>query len=305
VADGRRVRPYAKAVVRVKRETFAAMAQSQIPTIEISPPRALEPLNIRELWHSRGMLYFLAIRDIKVRYRQTILGVLWAVLQPLVTMLIMTIVFSKIAQVKTGNIPYPLFAFTALLPWQLFASCLTRISQSVVTDQSLVTKVYFPRLILPMAAVVAGTVDFCFGFLVLLGLMAWYHYLPGPKILLLPVLMLLAMLSSFAVGTWIAALNTRFRDFGLLVPLIIQVWLFLTPIAYPLSLVRKSAPHWLYFIYTLNPVAVIVEFSRWIILGMAPPILLPSMLSVAAVIILLISSIYFYKKQADLFADFV
>lgn len=281
------------------------MASSQIPTVEIVPTRALEPLNLSELWGARGMLYFLAMRDIKVRYRQTILGVLWAVLQPLVTMLIMTIVFSKIAQVKTGHTPYPLFAFTALLPWQLFASCLTRISQSVVTDQSLVTKVYFPRLILPLAAVVAGTIDFCFGFLILLGLMAWYHFVPGPRIFLLPALMLLAMLSSFAVGTWIAALNTRFRDFGLLVPLIIQVWLFLTPIAYPLSLVRASAPHWLYFIYTLNPVAVIVEFSRWIILGMAPPIPLPSVLSLVGVLVLLVSSAYFYKKQADLFADFV
>jgi lipopolysaccharide transport system permease protein len=286
-------------------EKIATMASSQIPTVEIVPTRALEPLNLRELWGARGMLYFLAMRDVKVRYRQTILGVLWAVLQPLVTMLIMTIVFSKIAQVKTGHTPYPLFAFTALLPWQLFASCLTRISQSVVTDQSLVTKVYFPRLILPLAAVVAGTIDFCFGFLVLLGLMAWYHFVPGPRIFLLPALMLLAMLSSFAVGTWIAALNTRFRDFGLLVPLIIQVWLFLTPIAYPLSLVRASAPHWLYFIYTLNPVAVIVEFSRWIVLGMAPPIPLPSVLSLVGVLVLLISSAYFYKKQADLFADFV
>ena len=286
-------------------EKIATMASSQIPTVEIVPTRALEPLNVRELWGARGMLYFLAMRDVKVRYRQTILGVLWAVLQPLVTMLIMTIVFSKIAQVKTGHTPYPLFAFTALLPWQLFASCLTRISQSVVTDQSLVTKVYFPRLILPLAAVVAGTIDFCFGFLVLLGLMAWYHFVPGPRIFLLPALMLLAMLSSFAVGTWIAALNTRFRDFGLLVPLIIQVWLFLTPIAYPLSLVRASAPHWLYFIYTLNPVAVIVEFSRWIVLGMAPPIPLPSVLSLVGVLVLLISSAYFYKKQADLFADFV
>ena len=281
------------------------MSQVNVPTVEITPPRALEPLNLAELWQARGMLFFLAMRDVKVRYRQTILGVLWAVLQPLVTMLIMTIVFSKIAQIKTGNTPYPLFAFTALLPWQLFASCLTRISQSVVTDQSLVTKVYFPRLILPLAAVVAGTLDFCFGFLVLVGLMAWYHYMPTPTILLLPVLMLLAMLSAFAVGTWIAALNTRFRDFGLLVPLIIQVWLFLTPIAYPLSMVRASAPPWLFFVYNVNPVALIVEFSRWIVLGLAPPILAPSLVSVVAVIVLLITSTYFYKKQADTFADFV
>jgi len=281
------------------------MPQVNVPTVEITPPRALEPLKLGELWNARGMLFFLAMRDVKVRYRQTILGVLWAVLQPLVTMLIMTIVFSKIAQVKTGHTPYPLFAFTALLPWQLFASCLTRISQSVVTDQSLVTKVYFPRLILPMAAVVAGTLDFCFGFLVLVGLMVWYHYMPTPMILLLPALMLLAMVSAFAVGTWIAALNTRFRDFGLLVPLIIQVWLFLTPIAYPLSMVRASAPHWLFFIYNVNPVALIVEFSRWIVLGLSPPILAPSLVSLLMVAILLITSTYFYKKQADLFADFV
>lgn len=281
------------------------MTENEIPVIEIRPPRAFEPLNLREIWRARGTLYFLAMRDIKVRYRQTILGIIWAVLQPLVTMLIMTVVFSKIAQVKTGGTPYPLFAFTALLPWQLFASCLARISQSVVSDQALVTKVYFPRLILPMAAVVAGTADFCFGFLVLLGIMAWYHYIPGPAILAIPLVMLLAMVSSFAIGTWIAALNTRFRDFGLLVPLITQVWLFLTPIAYPLSLVRAHAPPWLFFLYNCNPVALVVEAARWIILGLGHPLLYPSLTAIALVSLLLVSSAYYYRKHADLFADFV
>lgn len=229
-----------------------------VPHLIIEPKRSWVALNLRDLWAYRELLYFLTWRDVRVRYKQTALGAGWAVLQPLVTMLIFTVIFGRFAKMPSDGIPYPLFAYSVLMPWTFFANALSASSNSLVVSSGLITKVYFPRLIMPAAAVFAGLVDFAFSFAVLIGLMFWYQVPLTWNLLLLPVLVLMVIALALGVGTWLAALHVRFRDVRYLVPFLIQFWMFAAPIIYPASLV----PDRFRTLYSLNPMVGIIEGFR-------------------------------------------
>lgn len=258
-------------------------------------------LNLRDLWTYRELLYFLAWRDVKVRYKQTVLGAAWAVLQPMLTMLVFSIIFGRLAGVPSDGLPYPVFAYCALLPWQLFAHALTESGNSLVANQQLITKVYFPRLVIPISAVLAGLVDFVIAFIVLLGLMFYYGIVPTVAILVLPLFLLLALATALAVGLWLSALNVQYRDVHYTLPFLLQFWFFVTPIAYSSSLVpaRWRA------LYGLNPMAGVVEGFRWALLGKAggvEPLVVVSALTVSA---FLVGGLIYFKRMERTFADVV
>jgi len=258
-------------------------------------------LRLDELWEYHELIYFLVWRDIKVRYKQTVLGVTWAVLQPFLTMVVFTIIFSKLAKVPSDGIPYPIFAFAGLLPWQLFANALTNSSNSLVNNTSLITKVYFPRLILPLSSVVGGLVDFFLAFLVLIGMMFYYGITPTYGVLMLPLFIILAITISFSVSIWLSALNVQYRDVRYTIPFLTQFWLFMTPIAYPSSLVPEK---WR-FIYGLNPMAGVVEGFRWGLLGKTNETGPLIIVSVIIVILLLVSGLIYFKRMERTFADII
>jgi len=268
--------------------------------VRIRPTTGWRALDLRAIWHYRELLFFLAWRDIKLRYKQTALGVAWAVIQPLFTMLVFSIFFGKLGGMKSDGLPYPLFVLTALLPWQLFSYALTQSSNSLVNEQRLISKVYFPRLIVPLSSVLSGLVDFVVTFVLLLGMMAWYGTVPGWAVLTVPFFVLLALASALAVGLWLSALNVQYRDFRYTIPFLTQFWLFLTPIAYPSSIVPEQ---WR-LIYGLNPMAGVVEGFRWALLGGKAP---GAMLAVStlAVIALLIGGLFYFRRLERTFADVV
>jgi homopolymeric O-antigen transport system permease protein len=269
--------------------------------VTIEPASGWAAVQLRELWEYRELLYFLVWRDIKVRYKQTVLGAAWAILQPLLTMVVFSIFFGRLAKIPSDGLPYPIFAYTALLPWQLFAHALTESSNSLVSNQNLITKVYFPRLVVPIAAVLAGLADFAIAFVVLLGLMFYYGIAPTAAALTLPLFVLLAIATALAVGLWLSALNVQYRDVRYTIPFLTQFWLFATPVAYPSSLV--PAP-WR-ALYGLNPMAGVVEGFRWALIGKtaAPgPLLAVSVVTVAA---LLIGGLMYFQRMESTFADIV
>ncbi len=271
------------------------------PAIIIQPSRGLVRLNLRDLWDYRELLYFLVWRDVKVRYKQTALGAAWAILQPLLTMLVFTVFFGRLGKIPSDGLPYPVFAYTALLPWQLFAYALAESANSLVGNQNLIKKVYFPRLIVPIAAVLAGLVDFAISFVVLLGLMAYYAIRPTAAVATLPLFVLLAVATALAIGLWLSALNVQFRDIRYTLPFLTQFWLFATPVAYPSTLVPKE---WR-ALYGLNPMAGVVESFRWALLGKSTgpgPLLIVSTL---AVLILLIGGLIYFRRMEKTFADVV
>jgi len=277
------------------------------PVTIILPPRGWRSLKLRELWIYRELLFFLALRDVKVRYKQTGLGVLWALLQPFVTMVVFTFVFQKMAGLKADNdIPYPIFTFAALLPWQLFAGSLPRISNSLVGNANLLTKVYFPRMAIPLAALGAGLVDFVIAFGLLTSLMVWYsltstwHFAWSWALLALPLFLLLAVLSSLAVGLWFAALNVQYRDVQYITPFLVQVWMFLSPVVYSTSEVHGA---WR-FIYGLNPMVGVIGGFRWALLGGSPPDAMMAV-SVGMVLLLLAGGLYFFRFMERYFADVI
>jgi lipopolysaccharide transport system permease protein len=267
----------------------------------LQPSSGFLKLNLRDLWEYRELLGFLVWRDIKVRYKQTALGAAWAILQPVLTMLVFSVFFGRLAKVPSDGIPYPVFAFAALLPWQLFAYALTESGNSLVSNQNLITKVYFPRLVIPIAAVLAGLVDFAIAFLVLLVLMFYYGIVPTAAVALLPLFLLLAVATALAVGLWLSALNVKYRDVRYTMPFLVQFWMFATPVAYPSSLVPEP---WR-ALYGLNPMAGVVEGFRWALLGKAqsPGVLL--WVSVAAVIVLLVGGLRYFRRTETTFADVV
>jgi len=272
-----------------------------LPKIVIRPSRGWVPLKLKEFWEYRELLYFLIWRDIKVRYKQTALGAAWAIIQPLFTMIVFSIVFGRLAQIPSDGVPYPIFAFCALLPWQLFAHALTESGNSLVASQNLITKVYFPRLVIPLAAVLAGLVDFAIAFVVLLGMMAYYGIVPTMAVVFLPLFLLLAVTTALAVGLWLSALNVQYRDVRYTIPFLTQFWLFITPIAYPSSLVPEG---WR-TLFGLNPMAGVVESFRWALLGTASapgPMLA---VSVAVVVALLVGGLYYFRRMEKTFADVV
>jgi lipopolysaccharide transport system permease protein len=276
-------------------------AAAETPVLILRPSRGFLRLNLRDVWEYRELLYFLVWRDVKVRYKQTALGAAWAILQPVMTMLVFSVFFGRLAKVPSDGIPYPVFAFTALLPWQLFAYALSESSNSLVSNQNLITKVYFPRLVIPIAAVLAGLVDFAIAFVVLLGLMLYYGIVPTAAVALLPLFMLLAVTTALAIGLWLSALNVKFRDVRYTIPFLTQFWMFATPVAYPSSLVPEP---WR-ALYGLNPMAGVVEGFRWALLGKAqgPGPLLA--VSVAAVVVLLVGGLMYFRRTESTFADVV
>jgi len=274
---------------------------SALTTLRIAPSKGWVSLRLHELWEYRELLYFLVWRDIKVRYKQTALGASWAIIQPVFTMLVFSLFFGHLGKIPSDGIPYPIFSFAALVPWTFFANGLGQSSNSLVGNANLITKIYFPRLIVPLASVFSGIVDFLLAFVVLLGMMLYYGLVPTLNVLWLPLFVLLALVTSLGVGLWFSALNVEYRDVRYVVPFITQFWLFATPIAYPSSLLPEP---WR-TIYGLNPMVGVVEGFRWALLGTntAPgPIIAVS--SAAALVILLTGAFYFRRMERT-FADIV
>ena len=272
------------------------------PTVlTIKPSQGWVNLRLKDVWEYRELLYFLVWRDIKVRYKQTALGAAWAIIQPLCAMVVFSIFFGRLAKVPSDGLPYPIFAYTALLPWQLFAYALSESGNSLVANQQLIKKVYFPRLAIPLAAVLAGLVDFAIAFVVLLGMMFYYGIYPTMAIVTLPLFILFAVATALAVGLWFSALNVEYRDVRYTIPFLTQFWLFATPVAYPSSLVPEP---WRAF-YGLNPMAGVVEGFRWALLGKSGgmgPLMLVSVLTVIA---LLIGGLIYFRRMEKTFADLV
>ena len=281
-----------------ERATAAALESVHI---RIEPPRGWIPLDLRDLWEYRELLYFLAWRDIKVRYKQTVLGASWAILQPFFTMVVFSLFFGKLAGIPSEGVPYPIFSYAALVPWQFFANGLTSSSDSIVSSANLIRKVYFPRLVIPSAAIASGLVDFFLAFLVLLGMMAFYGIVPTINVLWLPLLLLLALVTSLGAGLWLTAMNVQFRDVRYAVPFLVNAWMFATPIAYPSSLLDEP---WR-TLYGINPMVGVVEGFRWALL--ATDTQPGSMVLVSAVVavILLVSGAYYFRRMEKTFADVV
>jgi lipopolysaccharide transport system permease protein len=279
----------------------AIKAHDELQILHIRPSKGWVSLKLDELWEYRELLYFLVWRDIKVRYKQTTLGATWAIIQPFFTMVVFSLFFGKLAKIPSDGIPYPIFSFTALVPWAFFSTGLTNASNSLVGSSHLITKVYFPRLIIPIATVLSGIVDFALAFVVLLGMMLYYGIYPSWTVLWLPLFLLLAFVISLGVGLWLSALNVQYRDVRYVVPFITQLWLFATPAAYPSSMLPQP---WR-TIFGLNPMVGVVEGFRWALLrtNNAPrPIIIVS--SLAATIILVTGAFYFRRTEKT-FADLV
>lgn len=275
-------------------------AADTVPTIIIEPPKKWVPVDFREIWQYRELLYFFVWRDVKVRYKQTGLGFAWAIIQPLFTMIIFTIFFGGLAKIPSEGIPYPLFSLAALLPWNLFAEGMTRSTNSMVQNAHIMTKVYFPRLILPISAIISPLVDFGVAFSILVVMMIYYGFVPGLAVILLPCFIALAVLTSFSVGLWLSALNVKYRDFQYTVPFLVQLWMFASPVVYPASLLPDS----LKLLYGINPMAGVIEGFRWVLLGTSPPSAMIGV-SVAVVAILCITGIFYFRRTEQYFADII
>lgn len=257
----------------------------------------------RDLWRYRELFYFLAWRDLLVRYKQTVIGIAWALLRPLLTMLVFTIVFGKLAKLPSeGGAPYPILVFAALLPWQFFSNALSEASNSLIGNANLISKVYFPRLIIPASSVITSFVDFLISGLILVGLMAWYRFLPDWRILTLPLFIALAFAAAMGFGLWLTALNVKYRDFRYVVPFIVQLGLYVSPVGFSSSIVPEK---WR-LLYSLNPMVGVIDGFRWAILGGKTEIYWPGfLLSVAIVVIALVSGVYYFRKTEKTFADVI
>ncbi len=282
-----------------------SVEQNQVPITYLKPARGLAALNLRDLWEYRELVYFLTWRDLKVRYKQTLLGFTWVILQPVINMVVFTILFGELLSVPTDGIPYPIFSFAALLPWTYFAGSLTRSSTTLVGSANLISKVYFPRMVIPISGVLSGFVDFAIAFIILVIMMLVYRIIPTWNLLLLPLFLFLAMLTALGFGLWLSALNVRFRDINHLVPFIIEIWKYATPVIYGSALI----PEKFRFILGLNPLTGVVEGFRWAILGekyvrsFNPGTLF--IISIAITFIVLISGIVFFRNTERTFADII
>ena len=283
------------ATASTSRSTPSAM------TVVIRPSRGLFDLDLASLWEFREILYFLVWRDIKLRYKQTAIGAAWAILQPLATMAIFTAIFGYLAKIPSDGLPYALFSFTGLLPWIYFSQAIARSGASVVSDANLVKKVYFPRLLIPIAAVLSPLVDFLISLVFLLGMMVWFGIRPGRSIVALPLFLALAMITALAAGLWLSALNVKYRDVGHTLPFLIQIWLYASPVAYSVALIPEK---WR-LVYGLNPMAGAIEGFRWALLHKDRPALGVIVVSAAVVLALLIGGVMFFKRSERSFADVV
>jgi lipopolysaccharide transport system permease protein len=286
------------------------MEVSSVPTVPASrhrpvlrrePRTGWVPINLRELWEYRELLYFYAVRDIKVRYKQTALGIGWALLQPVLTMLILSLFLGRLMGGSSAGVPYPVLTVCALLPWQLFSYALTQSSNSLVQDAEVLRKVYFPRLVLPMASVIAGLLDFAVAFLVLLVVMAYYGLWPGPGIVALPLLLFMVIAAALTVGFWLSALNVQYRDVRYTIPFLERIWFFATPIAYPATLIPRE---W-QTLYGLNPMVGVIEGFRWAFLNEPPPPFGMMAASLVATLLLLVAGLFYFRRLESRFADLV
>ena len=280
----------------LKREVNA----SSTPTLIIRPSSGWIPINFRDLWRYRELLYFLTWREIKVRYKQTALGFAWAIIQPFCMMIVFTLFFGNLAKVPSEGVPYPLFSYAALLPWTLFAEGINRSSMSMVQQANLVQKVYFPRLAMPLSGILSPVVDFAIAFTILIGMMFYFGFPPTIRILWLPVFIILAVMTALGVGLWLSAINVRYRDVRYVIPFLVQLWLFASPVVYSSTLL----PERFQVLYGLNPMAGVIEGFRWAALGTEPPGSLIAS-SVIIVIVLLVSGAYYFRRMEKTFADVV
>lgn len=279
----------------------AEIAVEHLPLLLIRPTTGWISLGLGELWHYRELVYFLAWRDIKLRYKQTVLGALWAIIQPFFTMVVFSLFFGRLGGMPSDDIPYPIFSFAALVPWTFFANGLAQSANSLVGNVDLIKRVYFPRLAAPLATVLSGVVDFVLAFLVLLAMMLYYRVTPGINVLWLPLFLLLAFVTALGVGLWLSAMNVQFRDIRYVIPFLTQFWLFITPIAYPSSLLPQP---WR-TLYGINPMAGVVEGFRWALLDVdtrpGPIVAVSALMAVA----LLLSGAYYFRRMEKTFADVV
>ena len=256
----------------------------------------------RDLWRYRELFYFMAWRDILVRYKQTVFGVAWSLLRPLMTMTVFTLIFSKLAKLPSDDVPYPILVFAALLPWQFFSSAFTGAGDSLVGNANMISKVYFPRLVIPASAVIVSFVDFLIAGVILVGLMAWYGYMPDWRILTLPLFVLIAFAAAMGAGLWLAALNVKYRDFRIMVPFVVQLGLYISPVGFSSSIVPEQ---WR-LLYSLNPMVGVIDGFRWAILGGSTPLYWPGLLlSLALVALIFVTGIYYFRKTEKSFADVI
>jgi lipopolysaccharide transport system permease protein len=270
-------------------------------TIYIKPSTGLAALNLRDLWMYRELVYFMVWREVKVRYKQTMLGAAWAIIQPVMNMIVFSVLFGGIAKLPTdGNIPYPIFTFTALLPWQLFVGALNQASRSLTANQNMVTKIYFPRLVLPLASILSGLVDFVIAFVILIGLMVYYRVTPSINVIwALPLLLLLAIVTALGVALWLSAINVQYRDVNYALPFLTQFWFFITPVAYSSNLISDK---W-QLIYSINPMAGVVNGFRWALLGVGNGPDAGLWISAIVSVVFLISGLFYFRNMEKTFAD--
>jgi lipopolysaccharide transport system permease protein len=271
------------------------------PTVEIHPRKGLFHLDLMAIWEYRELLYFLIWRDVKVRYKQTVIGASWVILQPLMTAMVFTVIFGNFAKIPSDGLPYAIFAYTALLPWNHFSQAVSRSGASLVGNAHLISKVYFPRLIVPISAAMGPLVDFALAFLILLGMMVWFGIAPTWGSLALPIFLLLTLVTALAVGLWLTALDVRYRDVGHTIPFLIQFWMYASPVAYPVSLVPEK---WR-LLYSLNPMVGVIEGFRWALLGKESPDFGVMAVSAIMVMALLLGGIVCFKQMERTFADVV
>jgi len=278
------------------------LVKSEPTTIYIKPTTGLAALNLRDLWVYRELILFMIWRNLKVRYKQTLLGATWAIIQPLMTMIVFNFIFGNVAKVPTDNIPYPIFSYTALLPWGLFTTALNQASRSLTTNQNMVTKIYFPRLVLPISSVLAGLVDFAIAFVILIGLMIYYGVTPAWNVLwTLPLFLLLSIVTALGVALWLSAINVQYRDVNYALPFLTQFWLFITPVAYSASVISDK---W-QLVYSLNPMAGVVNGFRWALLGAGSGPDIALWVSVGISLLVLVSGLFYFRNMERTFADMI
>jgi lipopolysaccharide transport system permease protein len=277
-----------------------------VPITILRPPVGWSALNLRDLWHYRELIYFLTWRDLKVRYKQTLLGASWAILKPFMTMVVFSIFFGQLAEVPSDGVPYPIFAFVALLPWEMFSNALAVSSRSLVGNSHMITKVYFPRIILPLSSTLSGIVDFLIAFLILIGMMVYYGITPTAAVWTLPLFLLLAFITALGVGLWLSALNVLYRDIGYITPFMVQFLLFLSPVAYGTSLLTDKLGSQWEFLYALNPMVGVINGFRWALLGIENTAPNPSMIiSVVVALAILVGGVFYFRRMERQFADMV
>ena len=268
----------------------------------IKPKKGFVPIDFGELWRFRELFWFLALRDILVRYKQTVIGIGWAVIQPVLVMIVFTVIFGKLAKLPSDGIPYPILIFVALLPWQFFSDALSQASQSVVSNAGMVSKIYFPRLIIPTSAIISGIVNFGISFVILIGLMIWYHVVPTAAVLFLPLFFFLAIATALGASLWLSALNVEYRDVKYVVPFFVRMGLYISPVGFLSSVVPEKYQ----LLYSLNPMVGVIDGFRWCLLGgRVTPNWTGLWISVATVTVLLITGAYYFRRMERTFADVI